>query len=334
MQKNVISWVLLLGLHGIYGQSDFLEPLKSEETKMKNPLGANCVLNEDLFHKIIDEEPVKIAVFVHGTHRTVGAVAHIPGFSTYVECQKGLNKVDDCLAEYCYARMARSIHKYAPDMFPLEAFYLFAWSGILSHAARVSAANDLHTSLNELACKIGNRLEITLITHSHGGNVALNLAPIVDDRCYAIKALVLLAAPVQNWTEKYVDSDLFQEVYSLYSKWDLIQVGDPQGLYEQTPRRIRKILTQKGQEQLDLEAQIPFFSQRKFASKKVKHVSIYQTGLFGSKRPISHIEFLLPSFSWSIGKILEAAANHDFEQNGELKINLEKRSFWDMITSL
>lgn len=77
-------------------------------------------------------------------------------------------------------------------------FYAFGWSGLLSQKDRMVEAVRLFNALcEELETLAHNGIvpKIRIICHSHGGNVALNLAPI---------NLVLAS----NWHEKQIAKDL------------------------------------------------------------------------------------------------------------------------------
>ena len=93
---------------------------------------------------------VTITVFVHGTHRTNNALGYLPGVGTYVYHPEGLYRPDECEEGYVYRRLARSITQASPLDFPQEHFYIFCWSGVLSHEGRVKAAHELHEALNRL----------------------------------------------------------------------------------------------------------------------------------------------------------------------------------------
>lgn len=152
--------------------------------------------------------------------------------------------------------------------------YLFGWSGKLDPKARLKAAHDLY-----LEIKKHNLKHIRLITHSHGGNVALNLVPIVEkykDKNFKIEELVLLACPVQKMTSNYLSSSIFNKKYNFHSHGDLIQVVDPQKLYK-TEKKL---------------CDVPLFSQRHFRSK----YNIAQVRIKSSGRDILHSEFLDHSF--------------------------------------
>lgn len=84
----------------------------------------------------------------------------------------------------------------------------------------------------EYESKYGVKPEITLITHSHGGNVVLNMAALKDnDGDFAVQA-ILLACPVQHETKELVADPFFKKVYSFYSTSDILQIIDPQGMYK------------------------------------------------------------------------------------------------------
>ncbi|NBP01708.1 MAG: hypothetical protein EBU90_16540 [Proteobacteria bacterium] len=251
--------------------------------------------------------PTKITVFVHGTHRFAQLVpkAIKPLYNRF-HYEPGLRHISQAPECYCYRRFLASIAKYGNNYFPQEHCYLFGWSGTLSHEARVKAAEELHEGLMFLHKKY-QRYELTLITHSHGGNVVLNLAGLDHKKPYQIDRLILIACPVQEVTKNFVFDPLFKEIYAPYSKWDSFQVLDPQGA---VPRRryVRCIFTQSARcTHLQF---IPLFSERRFpADSKVKHISVIRWF-----RPLSHVEFLFPSFTKKLEQMLIKAKDHDFSK--------------------
>ena len=59
-----------------------------------------------------------------------------------------------------------------------------------------------------------------LITHSHGGNVALYLAPIAEEdplNAVTIEELILLACPVQVETSPYVNELSLPEFFAAFT---------------------------------------------------------------------------------------------------------------------
>lgn len=127
----------------------------------------------------------------------------------------------------------------------LHVMYSFLWSGKLSFKDRLRAAAVLYSQLEKAIAHYYETFKVypklRLITHSHGGNVALNLArihAIHKGTLTKIDELILLACPVQRETSSYLADPLFETIYALYSKIDFIQVLDPQGFYDGNILRI------------------------------------------------------------------------------------------------
>ena len=94
-----------------------------------------------------------------------------------------------------------------PQMFNPDNFYIFSWSGRLDFNVRLNAAYDLYKELAPIISQYikhyGIQPKIRLLAHSHGGNVALNLARVANTSNLTIDELVLLACPVQCQTEPF-----------------------------------------------------------------------------------------------------------------------------------
>jgi len=111
-------------------------------------------------------------------------------------------------------------------------FYTFGWHGELRNKRRLEAAVQLHEALTlekqRLETETKLPVLINLVTHSHGGNVALYLAPIEEKskKKLTIDKLVMFGCPVQRETERFVASPVFKKIYHVYSKGDTIQVAD------------------------------------------------------------------------------------------------------------
>lgn len=211
-----------------------------------------------------------ITIWIHGTF--FFEKKYLPSF---FYCKDGLNLATNLPKSYYHRTIAETISAADPEEFPLETFYLFGWSGKLSRNARKKAAEKLATDLKEITTiykKIyGITPSIKIITHSHGGNVALNLASIPH---YAIdiEKLILLGCPVQKESEAYIKSPLFKSAISLFSHLDLLQRLDPQGLSKKIER--------------------PFFSKRTFTPQ----TRITQAQINTGNRGLLHIEFMLKPF--------------------------------------
>lgn len=249
----------------------------------------------------------KVTVFVHGSDTT--PKTFIPMIERYLHHAPGMYSLQTINPSYRYARYINNLCSYNSEIFPQEHMYLFCWSGKLSNSERSNAANNLHEALEILISFYKEKYEtidLTIITHSHGGNVVLNLAHIKEKPNYSIRTLILMATPVQEKTKYLVDHTCFKEtkMYALYSTLDIHQIIDPQGLNIKIKSYLnffnKQTITKK-------ELETPFFSERMFSSDHIKHIKIKtKMGI------LSHIEFILPSFAKKMTSLLESAQKHDF----------------------
>lgn len=240
--------------------------------------------------------------------------------------------------------------------FPFDGMYGFGWSGELSPEARTQAAEILYESLAALhtayESKHATVPEINIITHSHGGNVALHISDFVKlDNALAINRLILLACPVQAYTKQAIEHTMFKNIYAIHSHWDMVQVGDPQRLHP-----VKKGLEnffRKGSWKDLIEAfkqtiHLPQFSERHFKSAKpIKHIDVVwhttipwddtdlemfgEFGLFikqssdyfkAHKRGVLHEEFIIPSFIKKLPSILSYADNAPYVHGADIKVRL------------
>jgi hypothetical protein len=231
------------------------------------------------------EETPSVTVWIHGTRalKPLDEFAHA--------APKGLHPVGSLTDIHRIKQLAKTISTADTVKFPFEHFYAFGWSGDLSFTARHEEATRLHEDLERLVAeyrkKYGHAPFIRLITHSHGGNVALNLATIPHpNKDWFINETILLACPVQHKTEHLIASPLFGKVYSFYSTLDSLQVADPQGLYKKERR--------PGDNRV--------FSQRRFPN----HEKLIQVKLRINNHGVMHLGFILDSFI----KHLPTVLNH------------------------
>lgn len=214
-----------------------------------------------------------LTIWIHGTRLTPKVFA-----KHFFHVNKGLHKASELSLKYQHRAIAQTLSDLDTQQFDINNFYLFGWSDKLSFKQRKQAAKELHNALNLLADyknTHGVTPRIRIITHSHGGNVALNLAHFISDDHLVIDELVLLACPVQEQTKRLIEKPCFKKLYSFYSTRDMLQVLDPQGMYVED------------WEDIDFEKDI--FSQRKFSS----HPKLKQIEVTYHNRGILHIEFLL-----------------------------------------
>jgi len=216
-----------------------------------------------------------ITIFVHGTHTaTMNRI-----FKPFISVPNRIVKVSS-LSNKHYMRNIASVLSEAGSEFSWQDFYAYGWSGKLDPKEREDAARTLYSEIKKLILeykKQNLKPKITIITHSHGGNVALNLAKFNEDNSFLIDRLILLAVPVQEMTSKFVEDDLFNKIYSFSSSLDLLQIGDPQALYSASKVDNKKC---------------PWFSKRFFKPTK----NLRQVKIKINDRAIFHVEFVMGRF--------------------------------------
>ena len=242
----------------------------------------------------------KVTIYIHGT-LPPAPVMRIPLIHAFFFCPPGLSKATTLNSTYHLSVLARSVCP-SPDLF--EHFYFFGWSGYLQMSARKKAASDLNKQLAALQDHYlanGITPHFTLITHSHGGNVALFLAEESPD--FLLDELVLLACPVQKRTEQLAFHHRFTQVFSIHSHRDLLQVIDPQGLHG-----FLESLKEHGLEFTlsHLKQLGPLFSSRHFPEA----AHIIQLNIKHQHRELLHIEFLLPEFIALVPSLIDLMKEH------------------------
>lgn len=114
-----------------------------------------------------------------------------------------------------------------------ELYYTFGWSGLISYHSRQKAAYFLYHKLIRLVESLrskGLEPKIRLITYSHGGNVALQMANFDPWNRHqsklSIAELVCLAVPVQKDNDNLIRHPMFEKIYHFYSNGDIPQKLD------------------------------------------------------------------------------------------------------------
>lgn len=288
--------------------------------------------------------PKPIIIWVHGTRGS--------SFMPWLEMNKAMKERVDGLTrtpkglqplssldqESKSHTLLTALSQADPKQFPYESIYTFGWSGKLDGPTRKKSAQRLYAALGELTAtykrEYGVAPPITFISHSHGGNVVLNMAPLNQKRDeIAITKTILLACPVQQETALWSSNPLFGTVYSLHSHVDLVQIMDPQRLqpYREAFLQLQesKSLTPFKQAYL-LSMEQPLFSERHFpAADQVIQANIcwdsftpysdphasspnrFETFvnramnyLIKQKRGVLHSEFITPEFIQHLPSIL------------------------------
>jgi hypothetical protein len=170
-----------------------------------------------------------ITVWIHGTK-----FMRSETFKQVYNGMPDMKKLSDFPPKHKIQFHMKMLDRDAPELFNYNSLYLFGWSGKLSVRERYWVALILYQNLCALSdsykAKHGVVPTINLVTHSHGGNVALNLARIHKMRNaeLAIDTLVLLACPVQSETKDLAGNPFFKKTYVFYSALDMIQLLAPE----------------------------------------------------------------------------------------------------------
>jgi hypothetical protein len=171
-------------------------------------------------------DALPITIWVHGSIVGPSFIMH-----DFFYRKLGMVHAQDYHPRYHSRDMALSLHKADPQFYPFEHFYFWGWSGKLSQTARKKEAQQLYLDIQKLLAEYratypDRSFFIRLISHSHGGNVLLNLSQAQDPQQPLIfDELILLSCPVQHTTKDYVKHSCFKKIYSFYSS-DLYQIID------------------------------------------------------------------------------------------------------------
>jgi len=111
------------------------------------------------------------------------------------------------------------------------AYYTFGHLGVLSHRYREAVAKNLYNELIAKVAEAKDRYEmvkVVLVTHSHGGTIALNMAHVENElkRGLVIDNLVLFGTPLQHETAPHACHPMFKRVLNCYSLGDTMQGSD------------------------------------------------------------------------------------------------------------
>lgn len=222
-----------------------------------------------------------VTVWIHGSKGTLRILRKIGAVERFFYTHTGLCALENLDTSMHHRCIGEALIASDPDNYVREHFYLFGWNGKITFESREQAARDLYCSLEELIERYQNNYgytpKIRIMSHSHGGNVALNLALVKKEFStpLSIEELILLACPVQDYTECLITDPMFKNIYSFYSSKDFVQIIDPQGSYP-SQRNIAKT----------------YFSRRRFVPTQ----NLTQVKIKINRRPISHIEFMLNRF--------------------------------------
>lgn len=246
--------------------------------------------------------PGPLTIFIHGTKESlISRLVHRVNYPWGIvpAYLQGRHSILGCIPSI--------LHQACPEQFNSNSFYLYGWHGRLCFKTRKKAALELYKILKS---HLG---PITLMAHSHGCNVALNIAQIAElhkDTRFKIERLILLACPVQAVTACYAKSAVFKRVYSFYSTGDLLQIADPQRIYLES-RVLRRII----------KIPFPIFSERVFPPSP----NLIQVRILLDKKSPGHLNFLLSRFLRKLPAVLSLVENaHATTQQSHFIVNIPR----------
>ena len=178
------------------------------------------------------------------------------GLVNVATCQA--EEADSLLAATCCAQLTEMAFSYLPDYETTENhYYTFGWEGYVKGTNRKFWAEVLYDELTHLITQLHEQtdqeIEVELWCHSHGGNVALLLGAIEEEKQQNLRVrLRLFGTPIQTETEKYVFSPVFTSIINLYSRGDFVQ-------------------------KIDFFSTKDFFSRRRFGKNKKKPIDLPPT---------------------------------------------------------
>lgn len=235
--------------------------------------------------------PKRVTVWVHGTRgnaflplgisRTMTETEH-----TFCYCPPGFHPVQLVDQSLHQRKLVDLLNATDPDQFPAQHSYLFGWSGLANNKDRRLAAQELYKELYALSERYrlayGVPPHITLIAHSHGGNVVLNLARFADQQSpFIIAQAILLGTPVQKETATLAEHDIFSTVYLLHSHVDIFQVIDAQKV-----QMLRSDIAQ-------------WWSQKEWATCKNLLSNLWHVPLFSQRHLAPHKKVVQANITWS-----------------------------------
>jgi len=258
-----------------------------------------------------------ITIWIHGTLPTAfspkSIIYKFEFIKRFFYCKKGLNLAIELDKKYHMRTIAQTLNQVSTELFSMDSFYFFGWSGNLRTCHREKAAKLLYEQLSDLVhqyyCIHQKQPYIRIICFSHGGNVALLLSRHCKRKqCpFFINELILLACPVQEETRSFLKHMLFKKIYSIHSHYfDLLQVLDPQGLHilKNILKNVIKNYSWKGLKNAwESLKKLRLFSERHFQPQD----NLTQICLKLNWRYPMHIDFLLKPFLKSLPSILDKA---------------------------
>ncbi len=116
---------------------------------------------------------------------------------------------------------------------PINHYYTFGWSGLLSRSARYCDAKIFYLELQKEINKFrgqGIEPKIRILGYSHGGKIILELASVLDkesvDQTVHIDETLFLGMPIECNDIYLINKPIFKKVYNIFSGGDRVQPLD------------------------------------------------------------------------------------------------------------
>jgi len=194
-------------------------------------------VESNLFSKCSTTSDHSITIFVHGTYIMRKILQYSP-CRHLMYCPQGLSLAKNLPKHYHFHQIARGCVTCDNSSYSMDQFYVFGWeSEHVNDAARNKAAKKLVEQMSEVVVDYYIQYDVIpkvrLIGYSHGGNVVLHTAnylPLYADMHDVEVEAWIFGTPVQVISHDLVNSEHFSSIYSIFSKKDIVQVIDPQGL--------------------------------------------------------------------------------------------------------
>ncbi|MBI2353167.1 hypothetical protein HYV11_02915 [Candidatus Dependentiae bacterium] len=165
-----------------------------------------------------------ITIYIHGSQNATKLLSKNIWY-----CKKGLHHISALPESSLFVKDAQTLQAIDKNRFNLDHYYIFGWSGKIDFDIRKEEGISLYKAIKSLLHhyyqKDYSYPMIRIISHSHGGNVALHLIEeVVSSHEQNMKfEMILMACPVQKITESFINHSSIIRSIILYSTFDLIQ---------------------------------------------------------------------------------------------------------------
>lgn len=296
-----------------------------------------------------------VVIFVHGTRPTELVPSVMERFITRIEEVLCVEKEKIGLISYKdlenreYLTELAAVYCKSKDS-STDDFYFYSWSGKLNPQERKNAgiqfAGAISKLIKEYEKKDGEKPIIEIISHSHGGNVALLMGEhlyAIDSAC-VVDTLILLGCPIQKITKYLVTLPVFKKVYNIHSHNDWLQILDPQGIHPLMHEKISKEFFGTFHDNFHLFSERHFcsthrhiidvnvrWSKNKKPQDPKKHLfpkwlqkRINITNKVAPERGLLHIEFTLLTFINTLAQLIVDIDCICAKASAEVKISADK----------